>query len=420
MKTLGIMRDPEPRLFPGVCKITIPSSECSDHRRRKMKFLGSCLTRNCMTRDRLKGSVAGILLAGMLLTAAGCKHEPSAEQPSPRSDQQIAGDIEAKLNAEGALNGQNIQVEVNGGIATLSGAASDAASRALAGNEAGSIDGVKTVVNNLTVAPSQLAAAQPPKPRPEPPPRKPRHKSEPEAASVQPPEPPPAPPQPEVATAPPPPPPATPAPPPAPPKPVAKTVILPEGTVIPIRMIDTLDSASAQPNQTFRGSLAGDLIADGMIALPQGSSVVGRIVDAKDAAHFKGSSLLSIELTAIDTRGHSIPLVTDTYSKEGAGRGKNTLAKSGGGAALGAIIGALAGGGKGAAIGAVAGGGAGTAVNGVTRGQQVQIPTETLVNFHLQSPVTVTTSRAIGAPRQNDDNAPNDNQQPQLQPRTNQ
>jgi hypothetical protein len=193
---------------------------------------------------------------------------------------------------------------------------------------------------------------------------------------------------------------------------VAKTVILPEGTVIPVRMIDTLDSAKAQPNESFRGTLAGDLIADGMIALPQGTTVIGRVVDAKDAAHFKGSALLSIELTAFDRGGRSTPLVTDTYTKEGAGRGKNTLAKSGGGAALGAIIGALAGGGKGAAIGAVAGGGAGAGVNAVTRGQQVQIPTETLVNFHLQSPVTVTTSRAIGAPRQNDDN------QPQLQPRT--
>jgi hypothetical protein len=183
--------------------------------------------------------------------------------------------------------------------------------------------------------------------------------------------------------------------------------------VIPVRMIDSLNSETAQPGQSFRGTLAGDLIADGMIALPQGTLVTGRVADAKDAAHFKGSALLSLELTAIDGRGRSIPLVTDTYTKEGAGRGKNTAAKAGGGAALGAIIGALAGGGKGAAIGAVAGGGAGTAVNGVTRGQQVQISSETLVNFHLQSPVTVTTSRVLGGPRENDDN------QPQLQPRPN-
>lgn len=373
-----------------------------------------------LNKTRVSSLLGAALLSGMLMVSAGCKKQ-AAEQPAARPDQDIASDIQAKINGESALNGQNIQVAVNDGIATLSGAAGDDASRALAGNDAGSVPGVKTVVNNLTVAPAQAAMAAPPpeKPRPAPAPRKPRHHKAVEQAAVppEPPAPPPTPPAepaPAEAAAPLPPAPA-PAPmsPPPPPKPVAKTVILPEGTVVPVRMIDTLDSANAQANQSFRGTLAGDLIADGMIALPQGTTVIGRVVDAKDAAHFKGSSLLSIELTAIDTRGRSIPLVTDTYTKEGAGRGKNTLAKTGGGAALGAIIGALAGGGKGAAIGAVAGGGAGTAVNGVTRGQQVQIPSETLVNFHLQSPVTVTTSRAIGDPRERDDN------QPQLQPRMN-
>jgi hypothetical protein len=118
-------------------------------------------------------------------------------------------------------------------------------------------------------------------------------------------------------------------------------------------------------------------------------------VDAKDAGLFSGSSLLSIELTAVTTRGQRIQVVTDAYSKQGAGRGKNTAAKAGGGAALGAIIGALAGGGKGAAIGAAAGGGLGAGVNGVTRGQQVQIPSESLVNFRLQAPISVTTSQSL-------------------------
>jgi hypothetical protein len=372
---------------------------------------------------RVSTPLTAALLAGLLMFSAGCNKQ-SASQPAPRADEQVASDIQAKINGESALNGQNIQVAVAAGVATLSGTASDDASRALAGNDAGSIAGVKTVVNNLTVAPPQVAAAPapamtmtpaPPKPRPEPAPRKPRHHEEPapQPPPMEQPAPPPAPAQDTAVATPPPAPAPVPPPPPAPPRPVAKTVILPEGTVVPVRMTDSLDSAKAQPNESFRGTLAGDLIADGMIALPQGTTVIGRIVDAKDAAHFKGSALLSIELTAVDVHGRSIPLVTDTYTKEGAGRGKNTLAKSGGGAALGAIIGALAGGGKGAAIGAVAGGGAGAGVNAVTRGQQVQIPTETLVNFHLQSPVTVTTSRAIGAPRQNDDS------QPQLQPRQN-
>jgi hypothetical protein len=89
--------------------------------------------------------------------------------------------------------------------------------------------------------------------------------------------------------------------------------------------------------------------------------------------------------------------VTDAYDKQGAGRGKNTALKTGGGAAVGAILGGLLGGGKGAAIGAASGGGLGAGVNGVTKGQQVQIPTETLVTFHLQSPISVTTSNKVGS-----------------------
>jgi hypothetical protein len=175
-------------------------------------------------------------------------------------------------------------------------------------------------------------------------------------------------------------------------------------------MTDSLESGSTQQGTVFHASLAADLVEDGMVAAPRGSDVVGRVIVAKDATHFSGSSELSIELTKIIVRGQDISLVTDTYDKKGAGRGKNTALKSGGGAALGAIIGALAGGGKGAAIGAVAGGGAGAGVNGVSRGKQVEIPSESLVNFKLQSPISVTTSRVAGSSLR-----PDYNGRPQLQ-----
>jgi hypothetical protein len=191
---------------------------------------------------------------------------------------------------------------------------------------------------------------------------------------------------------------------------VVKQVTLAAGTVIPVRITETLDSKTAQPNDVFHGSIAGSLGTQGVIAIPQGTPVIGRVVDAKDAAHFKGSSLLSIELTQLDLRGQKITLVTDSYSKEGAGRGKNTAEKAGGGALLGTIVGALAGGGKGAAIGGLAGAAAGTGINAATRGQQVQIPTETLINFRLQSPITITVT--IPPP-----GGTQDQQDPQLQQR---
>lgn len=349
----------------------------------------------------MQRSVPLAVLTGLMVLGTGCrnpflpKEEPApttqaaqpqvpapAPAPAPRDDQQINSDIQAKIAGESALTGQGISVATIGGIATLTGKVDNDASRALAAADSASIDGVKTVVNNLVVAPPKVVKAPVPEKR-----RK-------EVVAKAAPPPPPA--APIAAPAPPPEQVQVVAPPPPPPPPVVKTVTIPAGTVIPIRMSDSLDSQTTQSNTVFHASLGGDLIVDGMVAARTGASVVGRVISAKDAGHFSGNSELSIELTRIDTVAGPMNVVTDAYTKQGNGRGKNTAVKTGGGAALGAIIGALAGGGKGAAIGAVAGGGVGAGVNGVTRGQQVQIPSETLVSFHLQSPVSVTTSRTLG------------------------
>ena len=141
------------------------------------------------------------------------------------------------------------------------------------------------------------------------------------------------------------------------------------------------------------------------------AAILGRVVEVREAAHFKGSALLSLELTQMMANGRKIALVTEPYNKEGAARGKNTVEKAAGGAIVGSIIGAIAGGGKGAAVGAAAGGAAGTGVNAATRGQQVVIPTETLINFRLQSPITVT----VTIPPQGAHS--NQFPEPQLQPR---
>jgi hypothetical protein len=347
-------------------------------------------------------SIPLAVLTGFLVLGSGCKSNPSpsaeqatpaAAQPAPapvRDDQQIGGDIQAKITGESALAGQNIQVTVANGVATLNGKVDNDASRALAAADSASVDGVRTVVNNLVVAPVRAAKPAPP-PKPER-----RHKQVVAENAAPPPPPPPPPaaaPSPEPVQ-------VVPATPPPPPPPVAKTVTLPSGTVIPIRMTDTLDSATTQSNAVFHGSLAGDLIVDGMVVAKSGAAVTGRVITAKDATHFSGSSELSIELTRIDTVDHPVDVVTDAFTKQGNGRGKNTAVKTGGGAAVGAILGGLLGGGKGAAIGAVTGGGVGAGVNGVTRGQQVQIPTETLVSFHLQSPISVTTSKKVGGSRE--------------------
>jgi hypothetical protein len=362
---------------------------------------------------------AGIL-AGSLLVLGGCSKFPSltketpqaapaaASTPAPRSDQDIASDIQSRIGGQSALNGQNIQVAVNGGTATLNGTVDNDASRALAAAESGGVNGVRTVINNLTVAPAQAAVKTPPPPVER---RRPRAKREsgrtanPEAMNE-------APVQPPPTQA------MTPQAPPKPAAPVARTVSVAAGTSLPVRLTEALDSGTTQTGQAIHGTLTADIIADNMVAIPRGTPVVGRVIQAKDATHFAGSSLLSIELTQVELKGRPVSVVTTPFSQQGKGRGKNTAVKTGGGAAIGAIIGALAGGGKGAAIGAASGGGLGAGVNAVTRGEQVKIPAESLITFKLQSAINVTSSRQASAPDGGtfDENGTNPDQPQQDQP----
>ena len=54
---------------------------------------------------------------------------------------------------------------------------------------------------------------------------------------------------------------------------------------------------------------------------------------------------------------------------------------------LGTLLGAIAGGGKGAAIGAIAGAAAGGGAQVLTKGHEIRVPAETVLNFRLEEPL---------------------------------
>lgn len=169
-------------------------------------------------------------------------------------------------------------------------------------------------------------------------------------------------------------------------------VTLPANQPILVRMIDGVDSSVNHVGDIFHSSLETDLTVNNFVVARKGSDVYGRLESVKDAGHLSGSSELQLELTRIVIDGKEFPLVSSDYNLQGKGRGSDTAKKVGGGAVVGAIIGAIAGGGKGAAIGAGVGSAAGAGVQVVTKGQQVKVPSETVLEFRLQQPVTVTST----------------------------
>ena len=171
-------------------------------------------------------------------------------------------------------------------------------------------------------------------------------------------------------------------------------VTIPAGQSMLVRMIDGVDSSKNNIGDVFHASLETDLYVNSTLIAKKGADVYGRLANAKEAGHLSGSSELQLELTRMVIDGRDYPLVSSDYTLQGKGRGSDTAKKVGGGAVVGAIIGAIAGGGKGAAIGAGAGSAAGAGIQVLTRGQQVKVPSETLLEFRLQQPAMVTPTQS--------------------------
>jgi hypothetical protein len=164
---------------------------------------------------------------------------------------------------------------------------------------------------------------------------------------------------------------------------------LPAGQSLLVRMIDSVDSSKNHVGDVFHASLETDLTVNNILVARKGADIYGRLANAQEAGHISGSAELQLELMRIVIDGKDYPLVSSDYTLEGKGRGSDTAKKVGGGAIAGAIIGAIAGGGRGAAIGAGAGSAVGAGVQVFTRGQQVKVPSETLLEFRLQQPASV-------------------------------
>lgn len=166
-------------------------------------------------------------------------------------------------------------------------------------------------------------------------------------------------------------------------------VTIPTGTRISVRTIDAIDSTQNQIGDRFQASLEEPVIIDNREVLSKGTDVYGRLTEAKTSGQFTGKSQLSLELTGVVVNGRTVPVSTGEYQLSGKSRGASTAKRTVGGAAVGSIIGAIAGGGKGAAIGAGVGGGVGAGSEVITKGDQVKIPSETLLDFTLQQDLSV-------------------------------
>lgn len=321
------------------------------------------------------------LFMGMLVIAIGL-----AACSRVRNDADVTADVHTRIQQDAALKAAPITVQSSSGVVVLSGNVESEAARSLAENVARQVEGVKGVVNNLQVAsaaaslppvqPKQAAQAGSAKQRSKPKPStadtaRPAQAAAPEEKAKA------APPAAQVAAA-----HAAPA------APVRVTI--PEGTNLTVRLIDPVDTGKNKEGDTFRASLDSPIVIQEKTIIPKNADAEVKLVSARSAGHFKGTSAVVLVLSRLTVGEKAYEVQTGEFSKTGASRGKRSAVVVGGGSALGAVVGAIAGGGKGAAVGAAAGAGAGAGVQALTKGEQIKLPSETLLEFQLKAPLAVT------------------------------
>jgi hypothetical protein len=306
----------------------------------------------------------------LILGLATCSKSPS--------DAEITKTIQASFYADPQVKNDNVSIDVKKGEVTLAGGVASDADRLQAYKLAVQTPGVKKVNDQMQVGTAQAAPAQAPS---EATPAQATSEAAPANAT------PPAeqpPPQPAQETPPPPPPP--------------RLVTVPAGTGIRVQTIDAISSKTGQPGQIYAASLAAPIVVGDTVVVSKGANVGIQVTSASQAGKIKGSSELTLALASLSYHGKTYQLASSAVQQVGQSRGKQTAKRAGLGGAIGAGIGAIAGGGKGAAIGAAVGGGGAVAYQAFTHGPEVNVPSETLLDFTLAQPVTITLPPKKSAP----------------------
>jgi hypothetical protein len=162
---------------------------------------------------------------------------------------------------------------------------------------------------------------------------------------------------------------------------------IPSGTIVHVRLLDTLDTKRNRAGDRFTATLDEPLLSAGHVVVPKGTQFRGHIVQARQSGRFKGRAAMALSLDSFQLDGVTYPLETTRSARASKGHKKRNWLWIGGGSGGGAAIGAIAGGGAGALIGAGAGAAAGTAGAAITGRRNLTIPVETRLAFTLRSPV---------------------------------
>ncbi len=170
-----------------------------------------------------------------------------------------------------------------------------------------------------------------------------------------------------------------------------REVTIPVGTTLSATLGTPVASDTSKVEDPVRATLKTSVSADGLQALPAGTTLLGHVTGAERSGKVEGRASIAFRFSTVDLPGNEgrQPISSATISHVAPATKKKDATKIGIGAGAGAVIGGIVGGGSGAAKGAAIGGGAGTAAVLATRGDEVRLEAGAPLSIKLTAPLTV-------------------------------
>jgi hypothetical protein len=172
-------------------------------------------------------------------------------------------------------------------------------------------------------------------------------------------------------------------------KPQFRSVTIPAGTTLHVKLADSVASDTSKVEDAVRGELSQAIVIDEQTVVPAGANVRGSVVQAVRSGRVKGRASLSIGFDRLTVGDETHDIRTSRISQVARATKAKDAQKVGIGAAAGAVVGAIAGGKKGAAVGTAVGAGGGAGVVAATRGNEVVMAAGSTVATKLREPLTV-------------------------------
>jgi hypothetical protein len=166
-----------------------------------------------------------------------------------------------------------------------------------------------------------------------------------------------------------------------------RTVTVPEGTALHVRLDNALSTKQNRPGDEFTATVSEPVVLNGKTVVPEGATATGRVDDVQEGGRLKGVARIRLNLTSVEVGGKSYDIQTTDAARRSGNHKKRNWYSIGGGAAGGALIGGLAGGGEGVLIGGPVGAGAGLTYALLTGKKAIHLPPETPLTFTLAQPV---------------------------------